>query len=213
MKITIIYDIEAWAPGLQADWGFACLVDLGDGERILFDTGAKGAILLQNMEKIGIAPQTITAVFISHAHWDHVGGLEAFLEKNRQAVVYLPVSCPKPAEAEEVLRIQGPCQLTPHLCSTGELTGGEQSLVVNTGDGVAVICGCAHPGVGAILEAAAQFGRVTVLIGGLHGFQDFDLLRNLTRVCPCHCTKYMTAIRQRYPAMVVAGGAGKVLEV
>lgn len=213
MKITIIYDNEAWAPNLKADWGFACLVEPGDGSRVLFDTGAKGATLLENMEKLGVDPQTISSVFISHAHWDHIGGLPAVLERNRKAAVYLPASCPKPSGAESVFSIQGPDQLTPRLRSTGELNGGEQSLVVDTGQGLAVICGCAHPGVEAILKAAAQFGRVTALIGGLHGFQDFDLLRDLNLICPCHCTQYQAEIKQRYPETFVPGGAGKILEV
>ncbi len=42
MKVTIVYDNETWQPGLEADWGFACLVEV-EGRRWLFDTGAKGA--------------------------------------------------------------------------------------------------------------------------------------------------------------------------
>jgi 7,8-dihydropterin-6-yl-methyl-4-(beta-D-ribofuranosyl)aminobenzene 5'-phosphate synthase len=72
MKVTIVYDNETWQPGLEADWGFSCLVE-EEGRRWLFDTGAKGAVLLANMQKLGIDPQTITAIFISHAHWDHLG--------------------------------------------------------------------------------------------------------------------------------------------
>jgi 7,8-dihydropterin-6-yl-methyl-4-(beta-D-ribofuranosyl)aminobenzene 5'-phosphate synthase len=213
MKLTIIYDNEAWAPGLQADWGFACLLDMNDGSRLLFDTGANGTILLENMEKIGIDPRTISSVFISHAHWDHIGGLPAFLERHREVVVYLPASCPPPPEARQVLSIQTPCQLTPQLWSTGELNGGEQSLVVDTGQGLTVISGCAHPGVGAILQAAGQFGRVTALVGGLHGFRDLDLLGDLSLVCPCHCTQYINEIKERYPKTYVPGGAGRIMEV
>lgn len=213
MKISIIYDNQAWAPNLKADWGFACLVEPGDGSRLLFDTGAKGAILLENMARMGIDPQTIASVFISHSHWDHMGGLPAVLEHNHKAGVYLPASCPIPAEAEWVLSIEGPGHLTERLMSTGELNGGEQSLVVDTGKGLAVICGCAHPGVAAILKAAARFGRVTALIGGLHGFQDYDLLQNLNLICPCHCTQHIAEIEERFPDTFVPGGAGKILEV
>ncbi len=72
MKVTSVYDNEIWQPGLEADWGYACLVE-EEGRRWLFDTGAKGAVLLANMENLGIDPQTITAIFISYAHWDHLG--------------------------------------------------------------------------------------------------------------------------------------------
>jgi 7,8-dihydropterin-6-yl-methyl-4-(beta-D-ribofuranosyl)aminobenzene 5'-phosphate synthase len=213
MKITIVYDNEAWAPGLRADWGFACLVEPGDGHRLLFDTGANGAILLQNMERLGLDPRTLSSVFISHAHWDHTGGLPAVLDRNLEAAVYLPSSCPQPAGAGQVQSIQGSCQLTPRLMSTGELNHGEQALIVDNGRGLAVICGCAHPGVEAILKTAAPFGQVTALIGGLHGFRDFDLLQDLSLVCPCHCTKYLAEFKQHYPQTLVPGGAGKILQM
>jgi 7,8-dihydropterin-6-yl-methyl-4-(beta-D-ribofuranosyl)aminobenzene 5'-phosphate synthase len=45
------------------------------GRKILFDTGAKGAVLFQNMAKTGISVESVDEVFISHAHWDHTGGL------------------------------------------------------------------------------------------------------------------------------------------
>jgi 7,8-dihydropterin-6-yl-methyl-4-(beta-D-ribofuranosyl)aminobenzene 5'-phosphate synthase len=212
MKITIVYDNDAWEPGLQADWGFACLIEVENGNRLLFDTGAKGSILLQNMAILGLDPQTLSQVFISHAHWDHTGGLLALLEFNQEATVYLPASCPKPPEARQTVSISGPCQLTPPFCSTGELDGSEQALVVNTNNGLLVVCGCAHPGVGAILQAAAHFGQITALVGGLHGSRDFGLLRNMALICPCHCTKYKAELEQIFPDSSIEGGAGKNLE-
>ncbi|MEE4265807.1 MAG: MBL fold metallo-hydrolase [Desulfobacteraceae bacterium] len=72
MKITLIYDNVVWDPTLKADWGFACLVETA-GQTLLFDTGAKGDILLGNMERLAIDPLAIDATFISHGHWDHSG--------------------------------------------------------------------------------------------------------------------------------------------
>jgi 7,8-dihydropterin-6-yl-methyl-4-(beta-D-ribofuranosyl)aminobenzene 5'-phosphate synthase len=111
-----------------------------------------------------------------------------------------------------VISVQGPREISENLFSTGELKGGEQSLVVKTESGLVVICGCSHPGVSTILEAASQFGRVLALVGGLHGFKDYDLLADLNLICPCHCTQHQAEIRARYPETVVSDGAGKVLE-
>jgi 7,8-dihydropterin-6-yl-methyl-4-(beta-D-ribofuranosyl)aminobenzene 5'-phosphate synthase len=92
------------------------------------------------------------------------------------------------------------------------LQGAEQSLVVKTKKGLAVICGCSHPGVGTILEAASRFGRVAALIGGLHGFEEYEVLADLELVCPCHCTQHRAEIMARYPKTAVSGGAGRVLD-
>ncbi|MBE9511692.1 MAG: MBL fold metallo-hydrolase, partial [Bacteroidetes bacterium] len=78
MKITIIYDNTAFLAALKPDWGFSCLADTHN-RSILFDTGSNGSILLENMKKLDIDPLSINEVFISHPHFDHIGGLSAFL--------------------------------------------------------------------------------------------------------------------------------------
>jgi 7,8-dihydropterin-6-yl-methyl-4-(beta-D-ribofuranosyl)aminobenzene 5'-phosphate synthase len=211
VKVTIIYDNEIWQPGLESAWGFSCLVE-ANGQRLLFDTGGRGEVLLQNLEALNLDPQSIAEIFISHDHWDHLGGLADLLRLNRNVRVYLPQSCPILPEAREVIGVQGPLEISENFFSTGELPGAEQSLAVKTKDGLAVICGCSHPGVSVILEAASRFGRVAALIGGLHGFKDYEVLADLELVCPCHCTQHQAEIMARYPETAVSGGAGKVLE-
>jgi len=212
MKVTIIYDNEISQPGLEAAWGFSCLVE-ANGQRLLFDTGGEGAILLQNLKTLNLDPRSIAEIFISHGHWDHLGGLAELLRLNRDVRVYLPKSCSRPPEAREVISVQGPLEISENFFSTGELPGAEQSLVVKTEKGLAVICGCSHPGVGAILEAASRFGKVSALIGGLHGFQEYDLLADLKLICPCHCTQHQAEIVARYPETAISGGVGKVIEI
>lgn len=212
MKITIIYDNETWQAGLEAAWGFSCLVE-ADGQRLLFDTGGKGGILLQNLETLNLDPRSFSEIFISHDHWDHIGGLADLLQVHHDVRVFLPGSCPRLPLAREVIGVQGPLEISQNFISTGELPGGEQSLVVKTQKGLAVICGCSHPGVGTILEAASQFGRVFALIGGLHGFEEYEVLADLELICPCHCTQKIAEIMARYPKTAVSGGAGKVLEI
>ncbi|GAI16555.1 unnamed protein product [marine sediment metagenome] len=91
----IIYNsiiLPAFRKDLQADWGFACLIEVENTPKILFDTGTDGRILLSNMEKLEIDPALIDEVFISHAHFDHTGGLSEFLNVNKKAKIYIPPS-------------------------------------------------------------------------------------------------------------------------
>lgn len=104
MKITIIYDNTAFRSDLKADWRFAAFIECG-GHHILFDTGTDGSILLENMKKLDIYPSAMDEVFISHNHFDHVGGLPAFLSENNNVKTFAPPSLRKIQNAREVIRL------------------------------------------------------------------------------------------------------------
>lgn len=209
MDVTIIYDNTVYERGLKADWGFACLVEPGGGCRILFDTGTRGDILLHNMERLAIDPSSINEVFISHAHFDHTGGLEAFLGVNNSVKLYLPASMSARSFPDNAIFFDKAMEIHDGIYSTGELEGIEQSMVCRTEKGLAVIAGCSHPGVEAILKAASKWGRPHAIIGGLHGFRQFDLLEGLDPVCACHCTQYQSDIEAFCGEQYDGGGAGK----
>jgi 7,8-dihydropterin-6-yl-methyl-4-(beta-D-ribofuranosyl)aminobenzene 5'-phosphate synthase len=209
IRITIVYDNVAWDKALLPGWGFSCLVET-PARTLLFDTGARGEILLGNMEKLNLTPSAIDTVFISHAHWDHTGGLESFLRVHSIPVV-VPAFCPVPKHASDVIRVTGSMKIGDGLFSTGLLGGIEQSLVIQTNEQAAVIVGCSHPGVETILARASAIGNVHVLVGGLHGFDAFHAIENLDYVCPAHCTRYIQEIKHRYPEKYIAAGVGKVI--
>jgi 7,8-dihydropterin-6-yl-methyl-4-(beta-D-ribofuranosyl)aminobenzene 5'-phosphate synthase len=87
ITLRILYDNTSCAQNLKADWGFAALIQTHD-RTILFDTGADGEILLYNMRQLGIDPGSISDLFISHCHFDHIGGLSHFFKccRNQGAV-------------------------------------------------------------------------------------------------------------------------------
>lgn len=82
----------------------------GIWKKILFDTGANGYILLDNMKKLHIDPMMIGDVFISHAHMDHLGGLSYFQGIN-QARIFIPATCPEPRFGGEVIKVREPLQI------------------------------------------------------------------------------------------------------
>lgn len=59
-----------------------------EGKNILFDTG-RSDIFLHNAKQLNIDIGTIDYLIISHSHFDHGGGLSAFLNYNTKAKVYL----------------------------------------------------------------------------------------------------------------------------
>ena len=212
MKVTIIYDNTAFRKDLQPDWGFSALVEVENTPKILFDTGANGSILLSNMEKMGIDPATIDEVFISHFHFDHTGGISEFLKVNQKAKFYVPPSFPGSSD-RNVISPAKPAKLHEKVFSTGELDGIEQSMGVITDKGIVVIDGCSHPYMGHILDAARQFGELYGIIGGLHGFSEFELFKDLRLICPAHCTQHKAELERLYPRQYMEGGAGRIIEI
>lgn len=73
LKITVLSTMLTDFYGI-GEWGFAALVEV-DGRKILFDTGARPETVLNNSKELGIDLSQVEDVFLSHNHWDHVGGL------------------------------------------------------------------------------------------------------------------------------------------
>jgi 7,8-dihydropterin-6-yl-methyl-4-(beta-D-ribofuranosyl)aminobenzene 5'-phosphate synthase len=212
MKVTIVYDNEVKSRKLKSGWGFSSLVEIVNAPPILFDTGADSPTLLHNMEELSIDAKRIGIIVISHAHGDHTGGLSGILEINKEAEVYVPASFWGTIPGRKVVTVTSPLQISERVFSTGELKGTEQSLALKTDKGILVLVGCSHPGVGNIIDAASRFGRVYGIIGGFHGFRDFDRLSGLSLIGPCHCTQYKSEILELFPQQCISCGAGLVVE-
>ncbi|MFA6617887.1 MAG: MBL fold metallo-hydrolase [Candidatus Neomarinimicrobiota bacterium] len=212
LKITIVYDNTVCKEGLKPDWGFAAIVDI-DEHRILFDAGADGHILLNNMKVCGVDPKSVDTVFISHHHFDHTGGLAAFIHENPEVEVYVPTSLRGLRRAKAIHHISEAREIFKNVYSSGELKNIEQSMFIETPQGLVVIAGCSHPGVDAILEKARKYGQIYFLFGGFHGFRDFNLLKDIDFVCPTHCTQQIKKIVEIYPEKYIKGGAGREISL
>ncbi|MCK4332493.1 MAG: MBL fold metallo-hydrolase [Thermoplasmatales archaeon] len=215
MKLTIVYDNDVYKKdiGLKSDWGFSCLIETED-ETVLFDTGARGNILLSNMEKLGIDPRNISKIAISHEHWDHSGGLRALAPLVGDIELYR-LAKESPSENMRLISVEEPQEITKGVYTTGRLNGpvDEQSLVLKGEKGWYVVVGCSHPGVEKILDAARRYGNIVGLIGGLHGFNNFVLLEGLGLVCASHCTQHKKRINELFPNISIEGGVGRIIRI
>ena len=68
----------------------------------------------------------------------------------------------------------------------GELDNIEQSMVVKTDKDIVLITGCSHPKTSDILDTVSSFGRIYAIVGGFHGFREFELLQEMELIYPTH---------------------------
>lgn len=76
-KITVLCENTVNTPGLLGEHGFAAYVETPAGH-ILFDTG-QGFSLVQNSLRLQKDLKQVSKTVLSHGHFDHTGGLLAFL--------------------------------------------------------------------------------------------------------------------------------------
>jgi len=87
MKLTVVVDncvpINTVDPFL-GEHGSSLLIETGK-EKILVDTGQSSAVI-HNLSLLGVHPQDLDAVVLSHGHFDHVGGL-VYILKHRKTKI------------------------------------------------------------------------------------------------------------------------------
>lgn len=232
VNITVIYDNNTFKEGLETAWGFSCLVT-GTEKTILFDTGGNGPLLLDNISKLGIKPNSVELVVLSHIHWDHTGGMEMFLEKNHNVSVFVPESFPQDFKqmvsscGAKIVEIEKSTQICRGVYSTGQLGTSikEQGMIIRTDKGMILITGCAHPGIVNMTRKAKELFDENLLfvMGGFHlnaasKSQIEEIIKAFKKLrvkyaAPCHCTgdNARALFAEQYGDKYVNIGAGLII--
>ena len=86
--------VERLSPEGSVPSSISCFLVEAQGKKVLFDTGngvRRGGMLLKRLKDIGVAPEDIDYVVITHFHGDHIGGMtEGGKPVFTKAEVYVP---------------------------------------------------------------------------------------------------------------------------
>lgn len=178
VRLTVLYDSVSMEHDLQTGIGFSCYIEVGSA-KILFDTGSDGLILLENMTKLGLDPRSIQILFISHSRLGNIGGLEDFLNINRDVSVYIPEKFPAllvkniKIFTKNIYPVLSAQEISPNVFTLGEFSGifREQVMAIRTLKGIIVIVGCAHHSSEDILQRTKETfpdEPIFMILGGFH---------------------------------------------
>ena len=87
MRIVTLMEDTACAPAFACEHGLSFYIET-NGKRLLFDMGQTG-LFVCNAARLGADLGAVDIAFLSHGHYDHGGGLAAFLSVNSHAPVYV----------------------------------------------------------------------------------------------------------------------------
>ena len=92
MRVTVLMENSTPSSRLAARHGLSLWLELDDGRRVLFDMGPNDGFLA-NARSLGVDVTEADLAVVSHGHYDHGGGLGAFLaacgDAGRDVPVYV----------------------------------------------------------------------------------------------------------------------------
>lgn len=162
MKATILIDNETQG-SCACEWGFSVLIEHRDHATLL-DTGASD-LFVRNAEILGVDLACVDAAALSHAHYDHSDGFDAFFRANDTATLYAASGVRENCYAIEdgnasyigvahgllerhasrIAYVDGPAQIAPGIWAVPHTTSGLAEKGSAAGMYVANDAACKNP--------------------------------------------------------------------
>jgi len=138
----VVNDVAIPNSGLLSEHGLSFWIET-EGVVTLFDSGTSANVFTHNLTNLGLNPLKIEAVALSHAHYDHTGGLGVILDQKPDMRVfahseiftqryslkngeYKNIGMPEGIEAKlrhtDLQLSDKPAQIIPGLWTTGEIS-------------------------------------------------------------------------------------------
>lgn len=139
MKITALVENTSLHDEVGKEHGLSVHIEMG-GQSLLLDVGC-GDLFLANAEVLGVPVDQVDFLVLSHAHSDHGGGIQTFLNHNSTAKVYVSPEAfekyysikqdeepedigldPSLAHEPRVVQVSGDYQVSPGVMICSEIT-------------------------------------------------------------------------------------------
>lgn len=188
LKITTLVEDTCPKRSFYGEHGLSFLIE-ADENKILFDTGFSGDVLIHNLLALNIDLKQVNAFVLSHNHNDHGGGLGHIADFIKDKPMY----CASNFHEGEIIDSKEIAQKISNInfaIEQKEIFPGawiskerdsinskkptkEINLVVNLENkGLVIIVGCSHQGLETLIQDAQQIfdfqKPLYAIIGGLH---------------------------------------------
>lgn len=90
MKCTVLVD-NISSENISGEWGLCIHIEY-NGKKYLLDTGSSN-LFIENAQKMNIDLEDVDLGILSHAHYDHGNGIEAFFNSNTKAKFIISQNC------------------------------------------------------------------------------------------------------------------------
>lgn len=100
MKFTVLVDNRP-SDRLKGEWGLSFFIE-HEEKKILLDFGSSD-LFLENAEKSDLPVEAVDFAVLSHAHYDHSNGLEAFFAANKDARCFISSAAAENCYAKKLI--------------------------------------------------------------------------------------------------------------